>query len=117
MLAGCGASGDVEGFGSSEIARQAQDGNAFELGIELGTLVVRAAIHYQDFDQRPIVGTLEGGQAPAQSGSAVVRKDQRSDLGRWRGLFGKRLRIGLGFDYRGLFAGLYFSFTSDWHVT
>jgi hypothetical protein len=106
MLAGGGASGDVEGFGSSEIARQTKDGDAFELRIELWTFVVRSTIDHQNFDKGPIVGAFERGQAPAQSGSAVIGKDQRGDLGRGRRLFGERLLDGLGFDDGGLFSGL-----------
>ena len=117
MLAGGGATGDIEGLGSSEIAREAQDGDAFELGIELRAFVVRSAIDHQNLDQRPIVGAFKRGQAPAQSGSAVVRKDERGDLGSWRGLFREWLGVGLGLNDGGLFAGLYFSFAGDWHVT
>ena len=65
MLAGGGAGSDVKGFGSSEVARQAQNCDASEFGIELRAFVVGAAIDHQNFDERAIVGTFESGQAAA----------------------------------------------------
>ena len=80
IFAGRGAGADVERLGAAEVARQPQHGDVGKLGIQLRAFVMGTAIHHQDFDGSAIVGSFERGQAAAQSGRAVVGKDQRRHL-------------------------------------
>src|SRR5580704_2275921 len=106
---------DVQGLGSPEIARQAQDGNALELGIQLRAFVMGTAIYHQDFDQRPIVRSFERGQAAAQRGGAVIGKNESRDFRRRRLFFlnGARFRYRLN-DGRFL-PDFCSSLGGDWH--
>ena len=116
IFAGRGAGADVERLGAPEVARQPQHGDIGKLGIQLRAFVVRTAIHHQDFDGSPIVGSFERGQAAAQGRRAVVGKNQRRHFDGGRKIDFLRLRLGLDCHDGGGLAGFNFTFAGNGHV-
>ena len=81
QVSGSRTHADIQRFGISKIARQAQRGYAWKFNIYLRATVARSFIHDDNFETLTILGGLERGETAPQSFDIVIRDNQGRNPG------------------------------------